>query len=641
MCEQIVSHLVDKMCEKGRKCGTGRLKCDIAEAIKRKKGHPQDIDDIVDDADHVHGGQNPISLCNFHCHEQAHSKPHLPRRHQQLDITMAVTCGDIPRLICSVILPPVGVFFQVGCTKDLAINVLLTILGTNLPLALTPRCIYQKPSFDAQEAHGDDATLSSGIMLLVSLAVTVVTQCSFFAAAFLCQFDKSRRSRRDAQLFHARGALPGGARSVRVCRDHTGLRGETGNQLFMINRDKCELVQFVKVRSSSTESTTAAGVTSTRASNSSTHRDGSSDSEDGDDKNQSGGSNAAQTDKEREQTYYRFRQGESFGELALLMDYRRTGSVRAVSYAEMCILNRENTQKLLFKHPCDHRKVLVATLRESIKNNPLKEIQYSWKSLVSSYPRSSSASNTGNLGAATVVKNHERWAPPSQSQQSTDIEHNDNSPVFGFQLADLRPSSHAEMQQRLQSDDSQHSRQDKPTVKRQRSASNRDSQVKAPFSTSPYQESSESNMSRSQNPKMETTAPQEAASDYQMEAESTPEKSPLDATEAAFGKESSSSKCTRAFWTSSSKWRVWSFASADAVDRAIGRVYGGKRQVSTELSMSSPLSDRAPADTQSPSLPASRVSSMDLSVAGDEAHDLAWRPHAPARIPSGETLLRR
>ncbi|EGZ16386.1 hypothetical protein PHYSODRAFT_354898 [Phytophthora sojae] len=42
---------------------------------------------------------------------------------------MPITCGDIPRLICSVIIPPVGVFFQVGCTKDLAINCLLTVLG--------------------------------------------------------------------------------------------------------------------------------------------------------------------------------------------------------------------------------------------------------------------------------------------------------------------------------------------------------------------------------------------------------------------------------------------------------------------------------------------------------------------------------
>ncbi|DAZ95681.1 TPA: hypothetical protein N0F65_002991 [Lagenidium giganteum] len=42
---------------------------------------------------------------------------------------MALTCGDIPRLICSIILPPLGVFFQDGCTKDLAINILLTLLG--------------------------------------------------------------------------------------------------------------------------------------------------------------------------------------------------------------------------------------------------------------------------------------------------------------------------------------------------------------------------------------------------------------------------------------------------------------------------------------------------------------------------------
>ncbi|RLN54781.1 hypothetical protein BBJ29_007848 [Phytophthora kernoviae] len=42
---------------------------------------------------------------------------------------MAITCGDCPRLLCSILLPPLGVFFQVGCTKDLAINVLLTLLG--------------------------------------------------------------------------------------------------------------------------------------------------------------------------------------------------------------------------------------------------------------------------------------------------------------------------------------------------------------------------------------------------------------------------------------------------------------------------------------------------------------------------------
>nr|CCA16603.1 AlNc14C23G2360 [Albugo laibachii Nc14] len=42
---------------------------------------------------------------------------------------MAITFGDVPRLICAILLPPLGVFFQVGCTRDLAINILLTILG--------------------------------------------------------------------------------------------------------------------------------------------------------------------------------------------------------------------------------------------------------------------------------------------------------------------------------------------------------------------------------------------------------------------------------------------------------------------------------------------------------------------------------
>ncbi|KAG6614199.1 Protein Ric1 [Phytophthora cinnamomi] len=33
------------------------------------------------------------------------------------------------RLICAVLLPPLGVFLQTGCNKDLAINALLTLFG--------------------------------------------------------------------------------------------------------------------------------------------------------------------------------------------------------------------------------------------------------------------------------------------------------------------------------------------------------------------------------------------------------------------------------------------------------------------------------------------------------------------------------
>lgn len=37
--------------------------------------------------------------------------------------------GDIIRIILSVIIPPLGVFLQVGFGKDFWINVLLTLLG--------------------------------------------------------------------------------------------------------------------------------------------------------------------------------------------------------------------------------------------------------------------------------------------------------------------------------------------------------------------------------------------------------------------------------------------------------------------------------------------------------------------------------
>ncbi|CAN3355870.1 plasma membrane proteolipid 3 [Diutina catenulata] len=42
---------------------------------------------------------------------------------------MPITCSDIPKLILAIILPPLGVFFEVGCNSTFWINVVLTILG--------------------------------------------------------------------------------------------------------------------------------------------------------------------------------------------------------------------------------------------------------------------------------------------------------------------------------------------------------------------------------------------------------------------------------------------------------------------------------------------------------------------------------
>lgn len=40
-----------------------------------------------------------------------------------------MVCGDIIKIIIAIILPPLGVFLETGCSGALLINILLTILG--------------------------------------------------------------------------------------------------------------------------------------------------------------------------------------------------------------------------------------------------------------------------------------------------------------------------------------------------------------------------------------------------------------------------------------------------------------------------------------------------------------------------------
>ncbi|EFO82750.1 hypothetical protein CRE_00237 [Caenorhabditis remanei] len=42
---------------------------------------------------------------------------------------MPLTCADIPKLLCAILLPPIGVFLEKGCDNHLIICILLTILG--------------------------------------------------------------------------------------------------------------------------------------------------------------------------------------------------------------------------------------------------------------------------------------------------------------------------------------------------------------------------------------------------------------------------------------------------------------------------------------------------------------------------------
>uniref|UniRef100_A0A915CP74 Plasma membrane proteolipid 3 n=1 Tax=Ditylenchus dipsaci TaxID=166011 RepID=A0A915CP74_9BILA len=43
--------------------------------------------------------------------------------------SMPVTVSDIPKVLLAILLPPIGVFLETGCDVNLAINILLTLLG--------------------------------------------------------------------------------------------------------------------------------------------------------------------------------------------------------------------------------------------------------------------------------------------------------------------------------------------------------------------------------------------------------------------------------------------------------------------------------------------------------------------------------
>uniref|UniRef100_A0A1I7XG58 Hydrophobic protein LTI6B n=1 Tax=Heterorhabditis bacteriophora TaxID=37862 RepID=A0A1I7XG58_HETBA len=42
---------------------------------------------------------------------------------------MPITCTDIPKFLCALLIPPIGVWMEKGCGNHLIICILLTILG--------------------------------------------------------------------------------------------------------------------------------------------------------------------------------------------------------------------------------------------------------------------------------------------------------------------------------------------------------------------------------------------------------------------------------------------------------------------------------------------------------------------------------
>lgn len=68
--------------------------------------------------------------------------------------------------------------------------------------------------------------------------------------------------------------------------------------------------------------------------------------------------------------------GTAFGEMSLLMNYKRQANVRPVTFVEMCVLDRCTFQRIISRYPEDRRRVLTRMLQSCIEK---KEIPFPWK----------------------------------------------------------------------------------------------------------------------------------------------------------------------------------------------------------------------------------------------------------------------
>lgn len=65
--------------------------------------------------------------------------------------------------------------------------------------------------------------------------------------------------------------------------------------------------------------------------------------------------------------------GDSFGEMALVMNYLHSADVHSVSYVEMCVLSRRDFQALLVRFPSDRKLVLSSLVHSFMRKNALHQ----------------------------------------------------------------------------------------------------------------------------------------------------------------------------------------------------------------------------------------------------------------------------
>ncbi|KAJ0411210.1 hypothetical protein ATCC90586_003849 [Pythium insidiosum] len=202
--------------------------------------------------------------------------------------------------------------------------------------------------------------------------------------------------------------------------------GEIGTELFLINRGVCEL------RSSPVADAAGPAPPAARRSSFSTAATSlATDSS----------SAAAAQQRSAQRNVRRLLPGHAFGEPALLLNYKRTATVRALTFVEMCVLHRRAFQEILVRYRDDRVEVLREMIFSCIEKKEQRFIPFPWEELVDQ----ALAAQQG--GAAPT---HARLTPWEAANLLVEIinptDLPDDSIIFGFRDVDsahgaaLRPA---------------------------------------------------------------------------------------------------------------------------------------------------------------------------------------------------------
>ncbi|GMF34773.1 unnamed protein product [Phytophthora fragariaefolia] len=125
--------------------------------------------------------------------------------------------------------------------------------------------------------------------------------------------------------------------------------------------------------------------------------------------------------------------GTAFGEMSLLMNYKRQANVRAVTFVEMCVLDRKTFQKIIARYPEDRRRVLTKMLQNCIEK---KEIPFPWENIIEAVSTKRRITGKKDISRASVIATMTASEAARILVEAIDINVPDSSIKYGFQTFD-------------------------------------------------------------------------------------------------------------------------------------------------------------------------------------------------------------